>query len=199
MTALPVPDRRMTPEEYFDFEQTSETKHEYFEGQLLDMSGGSIYHSAITTNLIGELYSRLKGSPCRVFESNLRVRVKRRTVYSYPDLLIVCGPPDHDPDDRHKTTITNPRVVFEVLSPSTEAYDRGAKFKRYTGHATLEEYILVCQDEPSIDVFWKNPSGTWELRNTDGIGSTLSLRAIPSIQIAFADIYRDVEFPKPKE
>ncbi|MBC7784796.1 MAG: Uma2 family endonuclease [Burkholderiales bacterium] len=194
MTAELIPSRKFTVEEYLDYEQTSELKHDFFNGELLDMSGGSMNHSGITSNLIIEFGMRVKGTPCRVFESNLRVRVQKGTLYSYPDLMIVCGEPQHDPADKHKTTIINPRVIFEVLSPSTELWDRSEKFKRYRNLDSLEEYVLVSQNIPSVDSFWKDADGNWSLRGTDGLETSLALRSM-AIEVPMSDVYRGVEFP----
>ncbi len=191
MTA--VPSIRYTLEEYLQLEQSSGVKHDYFDGAILDMSGGSVDHSGITTNLIIEFGHRLKGAPCRVFESNLRVCVQKGAIYTYPDLMIVRGPSEHDPLDKSRTTIVNPTVVFEVLSPGTEAYDRGEKFKRYRNLASLREYILVSSNEPSIDAFAKGASGQWSLVGFDGLEATLKLRSM-DIEVPLADIYAGVSF-----
>src|SRR6185437_2274484 len=139
-----------TIEEYLRGEEQSVVKHEFHEGEILEMTGGTYEHSLITANVVGEMRVRLKGSQCKVLESNMRVRVRPTPRYVYPDASVVCGPPQFDPQDPKRTTIINPRVIIEVLSESTEAYDRGEKFTRYREIATFEEYILVSQSSPMI-------------------------------------------------
>jgi Uma2 family endonuclease len=194
MTAQPIPEpRRYTVQEYFDFEDTSEVKHEYFEGYLLDMSGASYDHGTISVNLIGLLYGLLKGTPCRVRESNTRVQVQKETLYSYPDVAIVCGPPELTPEDKRKGTINNPRVVFEVLSPSTEAWDRGEKFNRYGRLESLQEYVLVSQHTPRVETLFRHDDGTWLLSRFEGLEAVVSLRCMP-LKIPLRDIYAEVDF-----
>ncbi len=195
MTAEPIPARRKyTVEEYLDLEHTSQVRHEFFNGEIIDMSGGTLNHSAICANLIGELHARLKGTPCRVFESNLRVRIQIGTLYTYPDLTIICGQPEHDPLDKNKTTIINPRVIFEVLSPSTERWDRTDKFRRYRNLPSLEEYVLVSQEYPMVDAYHKDSADNWSLKPHDSMDKTMLLRSL-QLQVPLVDIYRGVEFP----
>src|SRR5450755_1942635 len=120
MERLAEQPRRYTVEEYLRLEHESPEKHEYRDGEIIAMAGGTYEHSLIIANIIGELRGRLKGTPCRVNESNLRVRVARTVRYSYPDLAVVCGEPQFDPKDVNRTTVTNPRLVVEVISESTE-------------------------------------------------------------------------------
>src|SRR2546423_1270394 len=122
---LPVEKRRYTVSEYLAFERTARERHEYRDGQIIAMAGGSYHHSLILSNLIGELHAALKGKPCRVLESNLRVRIQGTPLYMYPDATIICGKREIDPNDELLETVTNPRTIIEVLSPTTEAYDRG--------------------------------------------------------------------------
>src|SRR5580698_3999322 len=122
---LPAHKPVTTIAEYLSKEEASDVKHEFHEGEIIEMTGGTYEHSLISANVVGELRSRLKGTPCKVLESNLRIRVTPSPRYVYPDGSVVCGPPQFDPDDLRRMTIVNPRVIIEVLSESTEGYDRG--------------------------------------------------------------------------
>src|SRR3712207_6620450 len=134
---------RLTAAEYFRLEQDAAEQHELRDGEAVAMSGGTGEHSLIIANLIGEVRSRLKGRPCRVDDSNLRIAVNPGTRYLYPDASVICGPVDYDPADIARHAATNPKVNVEGLSPSAEAYDRGEKFLRYLKVASFEEYVLV--------------------------------------------------------
>jgi Uma2 family endonuclease len=198
MEATSVQPRRYTVEEYFRMEADSTEKHDYIDGQIVSMAGGTPQHSLIIANLIGEVHGRLKGKPCRVYESNLRVAVRRDVRYSYPDLSVVCDEPQYDPQDKNKTTITNPRAVIEVLSSSTEASDRGEKFERYLKLSSLQEYILVLQDRPRVETFFRQADGTWLFAYADGLDGSATLRSL-NIALPLREIYSSVEFPPTSE
>jgi Uma2 family endonuclease len=187
-----------TIDEYLRRERQSVDKHEYRDGEILLMSGGTMNHSLIIANVIRELGNRLKGTPCRVFDSNLRVRIPPTILYTYPDVSILCGKHHADPQDPSGETITNPRVVIEVLSDSTEAYDRGAKFTRYRMLESLEEYVLVAQNTPTIETYLRQSGGTWLLTPTNGREATARIRCL-SADIPLIEVYAGVEFPPPKE
>ena len=188
-----IPERRYSVEEYFRMEFDATEKHDYIDGQIVCMSGGTARHSLITANLIAAVHGRLRGKPCRVYESNLRVAVKRDVRYSYPDLSVVCEEPQFDPKDKNQTTITNPRVVIEVLSPSTEASDRGEKFERYVKLASLQEYVLVLQGRPRVEAFSRQPDGTWLFAYADGTDAAVTLRSL-GLELPLAEVYAGVEF-----
>ena len=154
--------RKMTLAEYLAFEEASEEKHEYVNGYVYAMSGGTIEHSRISASLIRALGNVLAGRPCVVFTSDLRVRIERTGTSTYPDATVVCGKVETSKADPHSTT--NPTVVFEVLSPTSEAYDRGAKANHYRQLPSLREYVLISQDEPRVEVQRLNADGHWELR-----------------------------------
>ena len=139
--ALPLP--RLTPRQYLQIERDAEHKSEYYRGETLAMAGGSPEHSEIAANLIGILRSRLSGKGCKVYTSDLKVRTEPDGLYAYPDVTVICGKPIRLEDDPH--VIENPKVLFEVLSPSTEANDRGFKFQQYKHIESLSEYVLVSQ------------------------------------------------------
>lgn len=185
---------KMTIAEYLDFEAAAEGKHEYVDGEIIDMSGGSEAASLIATNIMRELGNALKGKPCRVYDSNLRVRIGRKHRYRYPDALVICGPTASDPDDPRKHTVTNPRVVVEVLSPSTERIDRVQKFADYRGIESFEEYVLVSQDEPTIETFHRQPDGAWRLGVQSGAEATTSLASL-GVTLAHREVFANVDFP----
>jgi Uma2 family endonuclease len=188
LSALPV----FTTEEYLSLERFSEIRHEYLDGFVYAMAGESPEHSTIWFNLAGSLHGQLNGTPCRGFSPNMKVRAGKRGLYAYPDLMVVCGDPVFH--DKQRDVITNPTVIFEVLSRSTEAYDRGEKFLRYrTEIETLQDYILVTQDQPRIEHFSRQPDGTWSHTEINGLTETLSLSSI-DCRIALADVYSRISF-----
>jgi Uma2 family endonuclease len=181
--------QRMSEDEYLAFERASTLKHEFVNGEVVAMAGGSMRHSLIANNIGGELRSRLRGHPCRVFQSDLSVHVTETGLYTYPDVTVVCGPPRVHPRDARSTL--NPRVIFEVLSASSEAYDRGAKFAHYMRIPDLAEYVLVAQDRRRVEHFRRLESGQWLLTTFDGEGEV----ELPALGIALplAEIYTGAE------
>lgn len=202
MSSMPLPavqtSQRLTIAEYFRLEQAATEKHEFRDGEVVAMAGGTGEHSLIIANLIGEVRNRLKGSPCRVYDSNLRIAVNRRTRYVYPDASVICGPIDYDTVDDARHTATNPRVIFEVLSPSTEGYDRGEKFRRYLKVPGFEEYVLVSQVVPVIETYTRQPDGSWAFRVFDGIEAVARLRTL-EIDLLLSEVFAGVEFPPADE
>jgi Uma2 family endonuclease len=147
----------------------------------------------INTNLIAAVSRLLAGKPCRPLDSNMRVRISGKSSYVYPDISVVCGGPIFDADDPKQTTITNPRVVIEVLSESTESYDRGGKFNLYGSVVSLEEYLLVSQRRPLIETYLRQADGTWTFTSYEGMESSVLLRSL-QISIPLAEVYADVSF-----
>ncbi len=195
--SLPVQQHRYTIEEYLRIENDSSDRHEYFDGEVIAMAGGTPQHSLIISNIIGETRARLKGSHCRVYDANLRVRVPRKQLYVYPDATVICGPPEFDANDRSQLTVVNPRVIFEVLSASTENRDYGIKFRRYLECPTLDEYVIVAQDIPSVQTCFRQSDGTWLLTPISDLNSQIALRSI-KISLPMAEVYAGVEFPSPE-
>lgn len=191
--ALPAPIQRFTPQEYLRLEEKAEVKHEFHAGEILAMSGGNYRHSRIISNLIRAVGNRLDGSPCYVLESNMRVRLARDDRYVYPDSTVVCGEPQFDPLDANQTTIVNPRVVFEVLSESTEGYDRGAKFTAYRDLPSLDAYVLVAQDRPQVETFVRQSDGAWLFEPWRGLEASAKLRPL-SIDLPLAEVYAGIAF-----
>jgi Uma2 family endonuclease len=159
---LPAERKRMSPEEYLAFERASDVKHEYADGEVFDMSGGTMAHSHIAANLILELGTGLRGRPCRVLTSDMRIGIPSSSRYLYPDASVVCGRPEFE--DETRDVLRNPVVVIEVLSDSSEAYDRGDKFEQYRSLTSTKEYVLASQKTPRIEVFTRQPEGSWLLR-----------------------------------
>ena len=161
--------------------------------RFLPCRGGTYRHSRTNTNLIGALVQRLRGTPCEPLDSNMRVRITGRRSCLYPDISIVCGGPQFDIDDPKQATITNPRIVVEVLSDSTELYDRGAKFSLYREMASVQQYVLVSQHEPLVETYLRQAEGAWLLNPIKGMASSLLLPSV-ILGIPLAEIYGGVEF-----
>ena len=150
----------LTPEEYLAFERKATTKHEYLAGEIVAMSGASFAHNFITGDIFGELRSQLRGGKCKAATSDMRVKVNKTGSYFYPDVVVFCGEPQAE--DSQSDTLLNPTVIIEVLSPSTEARDRGEKFWHYQQLASLREYVLVSQDRVCVEHYLRE--GTYWLR-----------------------------------
>ena len=172
-------------------ERAAPFKSEFFGGEMFAMAGGSPMHSLIAANLIGELRIRLKGRPCKPFTSDLRLKVEATGLFTYPDVSVICGPLQFGAgtDD----TVVNPTLLIEVLSDSTEAYDRGEKFQHYRQLPALREFLLVSQRLPRIEQFLRRPNEEWALRTAQGLEATLEL---PSLEIALelSEVFAGVEF-----
>lgn len=180
--------RRMTVDEYLAFEERATEKHEFLDGQTYAMSGGTLEHSAVIASLLRDLGGVLRGAPCRPYDSNLRVKSMVTGLYTYPDVSIVCGKPVLEGEVR--TTLLNPKVIIEVLSPSTEAYDRGEKFAQYRTIASLAEYVLVSTSHRRIEVFTRRDD-VWELR-VYGEGTQAELGSV-GVKLAVDAVYEGVE------
>jgi Uma2 family endonuclease len=189
MSAHALP--RITPEEYLAIERAAEFRSEYYGGKMYAMAGASHGHVLIVLNLGAELRQALKGRPCEVYPIDMRLRVSPKGLFTYPDLMVVCGAPVFAGD--RKDTVTNPVLIIEVLSKSTEAHDRGFKFAQYRTVESLQEYVLVSQTEPRIERFRRQPNNQWILNESVGMDAALSLESI-DCQIPMAEIYDKVEF-----
>jgi len=183
MTApLPRSQYHYTYEEYLALEHAAETKHEFVGGEILAMAGGTARHSALAFRIGGALYSALP-SGCTAFQSDMRLRVLATGRATYPDVSMVCGPIEFDPADPRQTTITNPTLLIEVLSPNTEEVDRGDKWRDYQRIPSLQEYVLVSQD-PRVEIYRRLGSGNWEYLDVrEGLvtlasGTTLDLSVL---------------------
>jgi Uma2 family endonuclease len=196
--AIPQPVRRYTPQEYYALERAAGYKSDYYQGELFAMAGGTARHSLISGNVVGEVRQRLKGTDCRAYESNLRLKVIATGLRCYPDAGVYCGPLQFDTEDTDGETVTNPTVLFEVLSKTTEAYDRGLKSDNYRQIETLAAYVLVSHHAPHVEIYERQPSGHWLLREAKGIAAALAIPAL-AIDLPLSEIYAGVEFPPPPE
>jgi Uma2 family endonuclease len=181
----------LSPQEYLARERLADVRSEFYRGEILVMGGGSPRHSLIKTNLLCELRNALKGRPCTAYDSVLRIRVSATGLYTYPDASVICG--ELEFDDQQRDTVLNPTLLAEVLSESTEAYDRGKKFGHYRQLASLQEYLLVAQDSPRLERFARNPDGTWTLTVVSGMDQSLDLPAI-GVRLSLAEVFDKVEF-----
>jgi Uma2 family endonuclease len=186
-----APKKRLTVADYLAIERHAAVKSEFVNGEMFAMAGASREHNRIKENLIGELFNRLKGGPCRTYSSDQRILVEATGLCAYPDLVIVCGSEVVDFND--PDTLTNPTGIVEVISPSTEKYDRGSKFRHCQQIPTLTEYILVSQDEPVCERFIRQADGSWALVSFVGLTSTLAFTSL-SASIPLADVYAGVAF-----
>jgi Uma2 family endonuclease len=188
-----VPKAKLTPAEYLAIERKAAFRSEYLNGEMFAMAGASYPHTRICDNLVAALRAQFKNGPCYTLSHDMRVKVTATGLYTYPDVIILCGPPELE--DAELDTLLNPRVVIEVLSDSTERYDRGPKFKNYKQVASLREYILVSQDEPSCDRYVRGPDETWLNRTFAGLDSTLAFETV-SAAVPLPEIYAGVTFPE---
>jgi Uma2 family endonuclease len=189
MIREPIPEyanQKISIEEYLAFERSSQEKHEYYKGEVFAMSGAGRRHNIIFSNLFGELVLKLKGKSCFPFGSDMRLNIPQNTLFTYPDISIYCGALN---DDLERDNAINPTVLIEILSPSTQNYDRGDKFKLYRDVPTLKEYILVDTESIFIEAFRINQSGHWELEEYKSPDQTLSFPSL-SITVALKEIYQ---------
>ena len=185
----------LTPEEYLASERAGDQKHEYYQGEVFAMGGARFEHVGIVSNLVISLGNQLQGGPCPVFSSDLRVKVSRTGLYTYPDVGVVCDQPQFD--DQYNDTLLNPRVIIEVLSPSTESYDRGKKFVHYRSVESLAEYLLVSQDQPRIEQYIRQPNHDWLLHEAAELPGTIHLPSI-DCDLRLSDVYANIDLAEPE-
>lgn len=185
--------RRYSLEEYFALELASEEKYEYFDGEIFNMSGGSPEHEDVIGNIYSTLKVKIRGSGCRVFLSNLRVKVPSAPPYRYPDLTALCNAPRYEEIGGIKA-LTNPSLIVEVLSPSTEAYDRGEKFTHYKSIESFREYILIAQHRPHATHYFKESDGRWIHEEVNELDAHLRIMSL-DCELNLRDVYENVEFP----
>ncbi|MGZ5076701.1 MAG: Uma2 family endonuclease [Methylobacter sp.] len=177
-----------TPEEYLSLERSAPYKNEFHDGQIYAMTGASREHNLITFNIAGELSSQLKNRFCGAYVSDMRIKSAEARSYYYPDIVVVCGTPQFE--DAHVDTLLNPTLLIEVLSPSTEAYDRGGKFAHYRKIPTLNEYLLIAQDQPSIERYQRQ-GGVWVLTEAVGLEADIPLESIGCV-LSLREVYDKV-------
>lgn len=185
-----VPKHRVSSVEYLARERAAEAKHELVNGEIVAMSGASPVHNLITMNLGRRLGELVAAKPCVVLSSDQRVHVPATGLFAYPDLTVVCGRPELHPEDDH--TLVNPMVIVEVLSESTEAYDRGAKFAHYQSIASLEEYVLVSTGEKRVEHYRRQGSGQWLLTVHVGDEARVAFPALGG-DLPLSSVYEKVD------
>jgi len=190
--SLPGTSPRLTEAEYLEIERAAEFKNEFFEGEMLAMGGGTPQHSLIATNLAREFGNRLNSGRCVPYNTDLRIKVEATGLCTYPDLSVICGPLQFAAGTND--TVVNPTLLVEVLSDSTEAYDRGKKFEHYRQLPSLRQYLLVSQNEPRIEQFVQQPDRRWMLQEIAGREASLELPSL-RITISLAEVFAKVEFP----
>ncbi len=183
----------MTAPEYLALERQAETKSEYWNGSIYAMSGASRNHNRITVNLGAMLHARLRGKPCEPFITDMRVKVSPAGLYTYPDVIVVCGEPRFEDDQLD--TLLNPKVIIEVLSESTEKYDRGDKFAHYRTLDSLTDYLLVTQHQPLIEHFQRQTDGSWLYSAAQGLEAEISIPTIGCL-LRLAEVYERATFPE---
>lgn len=185
-------------------DEESPERLEYWDGYIVnlsdlrDMAGGTPEHGFIASNFLTALNVRLRGSPCRVTGPDQRIKVPNSPLYYYPDVTVICGQLQLDTSPGGQITVLNPRVVVEVLSPSTERYDRGKKMQRYFQIPTMEEYLLAAQSEPRVESFLRQTDGSWRFSFAEGLDAKIELKSI-SLEIPLIEIYSNIEFPPAEE
>jgi Uma2 family endonuclease len=188
MSAQPLP--YYTIEQYAEMEENAPYKSEFIAGRIYAMSGGTPTHSFIAGNIGGEMRNLLRGQPCQVSNNDLRVGIMPLDVETYPDVTVVCGEPHVNPFD--KNSVINPSVIFEVLSPSTERYDRGEKWARYRRLDSLQEYVLVSQDKPEVEQYVRQESGLC-YKAVEGVDAA-SIVTVLGFTLSLAEIYDRITF-----
>jgi len=178
------------PEVYLEIDRQSELRNEYYNGEIFAMTGASRKHNLITANVTASLNPQLKGRQCEVYASDMRVKVSSSGLYTYPDVVVVCGTPIFE--DQETDTLINPTVIIEVLSKSTEGYDRGDKAAHYRKLDSLAEYILISQAKLHLEHFVRQPDNQWLLSEADDLEAVIDLASI-NCQLAITDIYDKVE------
>jgi Uma2 family endonuclease len=184
----------LTPEEYLATERRNEYKSEYIDGEMVAMTGASRRHNIITVNITADLHRQLAGRPCEVYANDMRVRIvsRREYAYTYPGVAAVCGEPQFE--DGHLDTLLNPTVLVEVLSESTERYDRGKKFGLYRTIESLAEYVLVTRDECKVEQYVKRSDGRWLLSDHRLLDDVVELTSVQCI-LALREVYAKIVFP----
>lgn len=181
----------ITEEDYLLFERASSVKHEYYNGRIYAMTGAKESHNLINGNIIAALHPQLRQKPCRIYPNDMRVKVLKTGLNAYPDVVIICGQPQFT--DATHDTITNPVVIFEILSASTERYDRGVKFQNYRTVETLQDYILIAQDHRHIEHFARQENGLWLLQEVTASHDAIRIQSV-DCTLSIENVYEKVDF-----
>ena len=187
--ALAYGKEKISIEEYLTTENAADEKHEYYKGEIFAMSGAKMPHNRITANLLISLGLKLKGKRCQPYGSDARIHIESNTLFTYPDISIICGEVITLNNDDYN--VLNPTVIIEVLSKSTKNYDRGEKFKLYRDIATLKEYILVDSESIHMEVFRLNENGRWELEEYNSLSDVVIIKAIEAT-VSVSEVYDSV-------
>jgi Uma2 family endonuclease len=186
------PKTLFTPEQYLEIERQAEFRSEYYQGEMFAMAGGTGNHTMLVDNLTAALLEKLRGGSCRPFSNNMRLQVSATGLYTYPDVVVACG--QRQFLDERRDTLLNPSVIIEVLSESTEAYDRGKKFGHYRTIESLQEYVLVSQDRVQVECYRRQPGQHWLLTAANSLEDTVALESI-GCTLRLADVYEDIDLP----
>lgn len=184
----------VSPAEYLQLERQANVKHEYRDGEIVEMPGSSRQHNLLGTNLIGLLYQKLRDGDFEVYPSDMRVKVSEAGLYTYPDASVVAGEPEFE--DAEVDTLLNPVVLFEILSPSTESYDRGEKFTNYQTIDSLQEYVLISQDRMSVDRYTRKNDHEWTFRTSNGPEASVELASL-GCELKLGELYHKVPLRNP--
>ena len=185
------PQTFLTPEQYLELENQAERRSEYLNGEIFLMAGATPRHVRVTTNIVIAAGLRLRGGSCQVYSTDLRLCVNETGLYTYPDVLIVCGQPRFDGLDPN--SLVNPTVIFEVLSPSTQDYDRGRKFTHYRSLSSLKEYVIVAQESVRVEKYARQPDGSWLFTETADPEAEIRLDSI-DCELPLSEVYSNVSF-----
>jgi Uma2 family endonuclease len=180
-----------TPQAYLEFERASDEKHEFIDGEIFLMAGASANHNVILANTLASLHAQLRQQPCVVYPSDMRIKISQSGMYTYPDISVVCGSPVFD--DSERDSLLNPTVIVEVLSPTTESYDRGKKFQHYRTLESLQAYMLIAQDSIRIERYLRQPNDQWLLSDVTDLEAALELPSI-SCTLLLRDVYEKIAF-----
>jgi Uma2 family endonuclease len=184
------PEQHISPEEYLAGERQADIRHEYFAGEVFAMAGASREHNQISANIVRLLGNQLLEKPCSVFASDMKVKIRKKEKYTYPDIVVVCEKEEYE--DEHQDVLLNPVVLMEILSDSTEAYDRGDKFSHYQAIPSCAEYILISQYTFKMERFSRQPNNSWLYTIYQDENDVLSVRAI-DCALPLAEVYRKVQ------
>ena len=184
----------LTPEQYLEIERKAEFKSEYYQGEMFAMGGARWTHNRLVANLIALLHQQLRSHTCQTVPSDMRVQVEATGMYTYPDAIVVCGEPQIL--DETRDTLLNPSLIVEVLSPSTEFYDRVRKFEHYRAVESVSEYLLISSERVSVELYTRQPDGRWLLTAVNSLEDSLDLESVGA-RLALADLYEKVDLTAP--
>jgi Uma2 family endonuclease len=185
-----IPKTKLNEDDYLSIERASPTKNEYYKGEMFAMAGAGNNHNIITANIIGEIHRHLRGKGCTIYPSDMRLHIPENSLYTYPDAMVVCGPKQFK--DEKKDTLLNPALIIEVLSPTTEGYDRGEKFRLYRSIPGLQEYLMIDSQRYTAEKYQRNEEGHWVLTDAQDINSSLHLSSI-GLDLLLQEVYVGTE------